>query len=285
MSASSEPEDPDLVDSQAEPLDLSLPQHITAALETTTPPAKQQQHPLNLTCLRKEQLEGRTLYVTTPQTGGPVSILTAAQLPTSVAIAGHGRVSFLSAINTTTKRTILIPELTYATTAGSATGAQTVLLNGHEQEKRLDSSSDGVSPADEQNDSDSAALMKKRRLENGVDPCDLCSKVFQKGSSLLRHRHEHTGKRPYECNICTKGFKHKHHLVQHSRIHSGEKPYRCNNCRRRFRHSGSFSQHMKIYDSCRVTWQHFGSGSGPHRVQSELGSPGTGLQSDSRMCH
>lgn len=57
-----------------------------------------------------------------------------------------------------------------------------------------DTSSEGVSTAEEQNDLDSAALMKKRRLENGVYTCDLCSKVFQKGSSLLRHKYEHTGK-------------------------------------------------------------------------------------------
>ncbi|KAM6920551.1 zinc finger E-box-binding homeobox 1-like [Lycodopsis pacificus] len=281
----SEPEDPDFVDSQAEPLDLSLPKHITAALETTTPPAKQQEHPLNLTCLRKEQLEGRTIYVTTPQTGRPVSILSAAQLPTLVAIAGQGTMSCLKAINTTTKRTILIPQLTYtyATTAGSVTGAKTVVLNGHKQEKRLDSSSDGVSPAEEQNDSDSAALMKKRRLENGVYPCDLCSKVFQKGSSLLRHKYEHTGKRPHECNICKKAFKHKHHLIEHSRLHSGEKPYQCDKCGKRFSHSGSYSQHMNHrYSYCKKDGPNSGSGSGPRSVQSELGSPGAGLQSDSR---
>lgn len=131
----SEPEDPEAPDSQAEPLDLSLPKHIAAALETetTAPPAKQQEHPLNLTCLRKEQLQGRTIYVTTPQTGRPVNIVTATQLPTLVAIAGQGTVGCLSAINTTTKRTILIPQLTYtyATTAGNATGAKTVVLNGH----------------------------------------------------------------------------------------------------------------------------------------------------------
>ncbi|XP_075954763.1 zinc finger E-box-binding homeobox 1-like isoform X2 [Anarhichas minor] len=280
----SEPEDPDFVDSQAEPLDLSLPKHITAALETTTPPAKQQEYPLNLTCLRKEQLEGRTIYVTTPQTGRPVSILTAAQLPTLVAIAGQGTMSCLKAINTTTKRTILIPQLTYtyATTAGSVTGAKTVVLNGH-KEKKLDSSSDGVSPVEEQNDSDSAALMKKRRLENGVYPCDLCSKVFQKGSSLLRHKYEHTGKRPHECNICKKAFKHKHHLIEHSRLHSGEKPYQCDKCGKRFSHSGSYSQHMNHrYSYCKKDGPNSGSGSGPRRVESELGSPGAGLQSDSR---
>lgn len=125
----SEPEDPEASDSQAEPLDLSLPKQIATESENkmTAPPAKQQEQPLNLTCLRKEELEGRTIYVTTPQTGRPVNIVTAAQLPTLVAIAGQG------CLNATTKRTILIPQLTYtyATTAGNATGAKTVVLNGH----------------------------------------------------------------------------------------------------------------------------------------------------------
>ncbi|XP_031142083.1 zinc finger E-box-binding homeobox 1 isoform X1 [Sander lucioperca] len=278
----SEPEDPDTPDSQAEPLDLSLPKHIAAALETAQPPAKQQEHPLNLTCLRKEQLDGRTFYVN--KTGGPVNIVTTTQLPTLVAIAGQGAVGCLSAINTTTKRTILIPQLTYtyATTAGSATGAKTVVLNGHTQGKRLESSSDAVSTVEEQNDSDSAVLMKKRRLENGVYPCDLCSKVFQKGSSLLRHKYEHTGKRPHECSICKKAFKHKHHLIEHSRLHSGEKPYQCDKCGKRFSHSGSYSQHMNHrYSYCKKDGP--SSGSGPREAQSELGSPlGTGPQSDSR---
>uniref|UniRef100_A0A3B4WS32 Zinc finger E-box binding homeobox 1 n=1 Tax=Seriola lalandi dorsalis TaxID=1841481 RepID=A0A3B4WS32_SERLL len=280
----SEPEDPEAPDSQAEPLDLSLPKHIAAAskTKTTTPPAKQQEQPLNLTCLRKEQLDGQTIYVTTPQTGRPVNIVTAAQLPTLVAIAGQGTVGCLRAINTTTKRTILIPQLTYtyATTAGNASGAKTVVLNGHKQEKRSDSSSDAVSTVEEQNDSDPAGLMKKRRLENGVYPCDLCSKVFQKGSSLLRHKYEHTGKRPHECNVCKKAFKHKHHLIEHSRLHSGEKPYQCDKCGKRFSHSGSYSQHMNHrYSYCKKDGPNSGSGSGPRRVQLELGA---GPQSDSR---
>ncbi|XP_077955850.1 zinc finger E-box-binding homeobox 1 isoform X1 [Gasterosteus aculeatus] len=279
----SEPEDPESADSQAEPLDLSLPKH-TAAAETAAPPPKQQEQPLNLTCLRKEQLGGRTIYVTTPQTGRSVRIITAAQLPTLVAIAGQGT---LSCLNTTAKRTILIPQLTYsyASTAGGATGAKTVVLNGHklQQEKKSDSSSNGGSPTEDQNDSDSASLTKKRRLENGVYPCDLCFKVFQKGSSLLRHKYEHTGKRPHECNVCMKAFKHKHHLIEHSRLHSGEKPYQCDKCGKRFSHSGSYSQHMNHrYSYCKKDGPSSGSGSAPREAQSELGSPGAGLQSDSR---
>ncbi|KAL6103784.1 zeb1 [Pungitius sinensis] len=275
----SEPEDGEPADSQAEPLDLSLPKH--AAAETAAPPPKQQEQPLNLTCLRKEQLEGRTIYVTTPQTGRSVRIISAAQLPTLVAIAGQGT---LSCLNATAKRTILIPQLTYtyAAAPGGAAGAKTVVLNGH-KEKKSDSSSNGGSPADEQNDSDPAALMKKRRLENGVYPCDLCFKVFQKGSSLLRHKYEHTGKRPHECNVCMKAFKHKHHLIEHSRLHSGEKPYQCDKCGKRFSHSGSYSQHMNHrYSYCKKDWLGSGSGSGPPGAQLELSSPGAGLQSDSR---
>ncbi|XP_029970239.1 zinc finger E-box-binding homeobox 1-like isoform X2 [Salarias fasciatus] len=289
----SEPEDPEASDSQAEPLDLSLPKHIAAALEKKAMaiPAKQQEQPLNLTCLRKEQLDGRTIFVTAPQSGRPVNIVTAAQLPTLVAIAGQGTVGCLGGINTSNKRTILIPQLTYtyATTAGNSTGAKTVVLNGHKQEKSPESGSNGVSTAEEPNDSSSAGLAKKRRLENGVYPCDLCSKVFQKGSSLLRHKYEHTGKRPHECGICKKAFKHKHHLIEHSRLHSGEKPYQCDKCGKRFSHSGSYSQHMNHrYSYCN---KEDGGGSGgggggggarPPRSQPELGSPGAGLQSDSR---
>ncbi|KAM9844968.1 zinc finger E-box-binding homeobox 1 [Aulostomus maculatus] len=275
----SEPEDPEAVDSQAEPLDLSLPKLLVEAPEVTAP-AKKQEQPLNLTCLRKEQLDGRTIYVTTPQTGRPVNIVTAAQLPTLVAIAGQGTVGCLSTLNTSTKRTILIPQLTYtyATTAGSTTGAKTVVLNGHKSEKRQESSPDTTSTPDEQRD---FMVMKKRRPENGVYPCDLCSKVFQKGSSLLRHKYEHTGKRPHECVVCKKAFKHKHHLIEHSRLHSGEKPYQCNRCGKRFSHSGSYSQHMNHrYSYCKKDGS--GSGSGPSLAQSDLGSPGAGPQSDSR---
>ena len=133
----SEPKDPDdLEEAQAEPLDLSLPKQSGDGSEGGgTPPtaplaqAKQQEQPLNLSCLRKNP--AGTIYVSAAQAG---SIAGVGQLPTLVAIAGHqGTISCLRAINTTTKRTILIPQLTYtytATTAGS-TGAKTVLLNGH----------------------------------------------------------------------------------------------------------------------------------------------------------
>ncbi|GAU89041.1 hypothetical protein RvY_01637-2 [Ramazzottius varieornatus] len=79
---------------------------------------------------------------------------------------------------------------------------------------------------------------------NGLYPCDQCRKVFNKQSSLARHRFEHSGQRPHQCDFCHKSFKHKHHLTEHKRLHTGEKPFQCKKCLKRFSHSGSYSQHM-----------------------------------------
>ncbi|XP_068260809.1 zinc finger E-box-binding homeobox 1 isoform X3 [Nyctibius grandis] len=144
---------------------------------------------------------------------------------------------------------------TYSTTVSPAvqeTPPKQTQANGN-QDERQDTSSEGVSNVEDQNDSDSTPPKKKmRKTENGMYACDLCDKIFQKSSSLLRHKYEHTGKRPHECGICKKAFKHKHHLIEHMRLHSGEKPYQCDKCGKRFSHSGSYSQHMNHrYSYCK----------------------------------
>ncbi|KAM9458996.1 zinc finger E-box-binding homeobox 1-like isoform 2-T2 [Salvelinus alpinus] len=257
------------VDSEREaqdlPLDLSLPKQPQSQPQVPHVP---QEQPLNLTCLKETvqaQLPGlqgttNTIYVTSsPQTTipNPVNIMTTRL----VAITNQGSgVPCLRAISTgTTKRTILIPQLTYTyttTACSGATGAdgaqKTVRINGCQEEKSA-TSSEVVSAVEEQDNSDSSPPQKKmRRLQSGMYSCDLCDKIFQKSSSLLRHKYEHTGKRPHECGICDKAFKHKHHLIEHTRLHSGEKPYRCDKCGKCFSHSGSYSQHMNHrYSYCK----------------------------------
>nr|XP_046239189.1 zinc finger E-box-binding homeobox 2-like [Scatophagus argus] len=104
---------------------------------------------------------------------------------------------------------------------------------------------DYLSLMDEGLDGEGGPVRKRlKKTDEGLYACDICEKTFQKSSSLLRHKYEHTGKRPHECKICNKAFKHKHHLIEHSRLHSGEKPYQCDKCGKRFSHSGSYSQHM-----------------------------------------
>lgn len=63
------------------------------------------------------------------------------------------------------------------------------------QEEKQDTGSEGVSTVEEHNDSDSGPPRKKmKKTDSGMYACDLCDKIFQKSSSLLRHKYEHTGK-------------------------------------------------------------------------------------------
>ncbi|XP_058879226.1 zinc finger E-box-binding homeobox 1-like isoform X4 [Acipenser ruthenus] len=258
---------------QAEPLDLSLPKQPREEMEQATSSSvyqnsvySVQEEPLNLTCTKKDQPQSDSIntspnpvYVC-PPSANPINIAiptVTTQLPTIVAISDQSSVPCLRALGTN-QQTILIPQVTYTystlDTSPAVPEAQqkTVQVNGS-QEERQETSSEGVSTVEDQNDSDSTPPRKKmRKTEHGMYACDLCDKIFQKSSSLLRHKYEHTGKRPHECGICNKAFKHKHHLIEHMRLHSGEKPYQCDKCGKRFSHSGSYSQHMNHrYSYCK----------------------------------
>ncbi|KAK2105167.1 Zinc finger E-box-binding homeobox 1 [Saguinus oedipus] len=257
---------------QVEPLDLSLPKQQGELLERSTITSvyqnsvySVQEEPLNLSCAKKEPqkdscvTDSEPVVNVIPPSANPINIAIPAvttQLPTIVAIADQNSVPCLRAL-AANKQTILIPQVayTYSTTVSPAVQEaplKVIQPNGN-QDERQDTSSEGVSNVEDQNDSDSTPPKKKmRKTENGMYACDLCDKIFQKSSSLLRHKYEHTGKRPHECGICKKAFKHKHHLIEHMRLHSGEKPYQCDKCGKRFSHSGSYSQHMNHrYSYCK----------------------------------
>ncbi|XP_063778137.1 zinc finger E-box-binding homeobox 1 isoform X2 [Pseudophryne corroboree] len=256
---------------QSEPLDLSLPKQLGNVLERPSITSvyqssvySLQEEPLNLSCVKKEPMQTDSVITTEPalilnSSANPINIAIptlTAQLPTIVAITDQNSVPCLRAL-AANKRTILIPQVTYTYATTSAPSVlepqqKSLQINGS-QDERQDTSSEGVSNVEDQNDSDSTPPKKKlKKTENGLYACDLCDKIFQKSSSLLRHKYEHTGKRPHECGICTKAFKHKHHLIEHMRLHSGEKPYQCDKCGKRFSHSGSYSQHMNHrYSYCK----------------------------------
>ncbi|XP_039200034.1 zinc finger E-box-binding homeobox 1 isoform X1 [Crotalus tigris] len=254
---------------QIEPLDLSLPKQHGESLERSTSVYQNsaysvQEEPLNLTCAKKEPekdssiTDSEPVVNVIPPSANPINITiptVTAQLPTIVAIADQNSVPCLRAL-AANKQTILIPQVayTYSTTINPTVQEtpKQMQANGN-QDERHDTSSEGISNVEDQNDSDSTPPKKKmRKTESGMYACDLCDKIFQKSSSLLRHKYEHTGKRPHECGICKKAFKHKHHLIEHMRLHSGEKPYQCDKCGKRFSHSGSYSQHMNHrYSYCK----------------------------------
>ncbi|XP_035617066.1 zinc finger E-box-binding homeobox 1-like [Oncorhynchus keta] len=315
------PAKPSSSDSTEVPLDLSLPKPLREETAATTASYQatvysHQDEPLNLTktCTTKKELplsagaaghhmtsQTLSFYTAGPQSANPISIMTT-QLPSGTIYAitdqGSTGVPCLRALTTNNNQTILIPQLayTYTTTAtasspaGTETQEKTTLQINGIKEERQDTSSEGVYTMEEQNDSDTTPSRNKmRKMESGLYACDLCDKVFQKSSSLLRHKYEHTGKRPHECGICRKAFKHKHHLIEHMRLHSGEKPYQCDKCGKRFSHSGSYSQHMNHrYSYCKKEAQGGGQGGVGEEVL-EIESPvGLGLegeqpeQSDSR---
>ncbi|XP_062954750.1 zinc finger E-box-binding homeobox 1 isoform X1 [Cynocephalus volans] len=293
---------------QVEPLDLSLPKQQGELLERSTITSvyqnsvySVQEEPLNLSCAKKEPqkdscvTDSEPVVNVIPPSANPINIAiptVTAQLPTIVAIADQNSVPCLRAL-AANKQTILIPQVayTYSTTVSPAVQEpplKVIQPNGN-QDERQDTSSEGVSNVEDQNDSDSTPPKKKmRKTENGMYACDLCDKIFQKSSSLLRHKYEHTGKRPHECGICKKAFKHKHHLIEHMRLHSGEKPYQCDKCGKRFSHSGSYSQHMNHrYSYCKreaeerdsteqeeagpevLTNEHAGARASPSQVDSD----------------
>ncbi|XP_072364456.1 zinc finger E-box-binding homeobox 1b isoform X3 [Scyliorhinus torazame] len=263
-------------DLQLEPLDLSLPRQQKEGLERPTITSVYhssvhyvQEEPLNLSCIKKEQTENDSITEGNSTSAKPINIALSTattQLPTIVAISSQNSVPCLRAL-ATIKQASFIPQVAYTYKTINSNGPEPqqkpTQANGNHlhitkaivflKEEKQETGSGGVPNTDDQNDSDSMPPRKKiKKTENGMYACDLCDKIFQKSSSLLRHKYEHTGKRPHQCGICKKAFKHKHHLIEHTRLHSGEKPYQCDKCGKRFSHSGSYSQHMNHrYSYCK----------------------------------
>ncbi|XP_059417941.1 zinc finger E-box-binding homeobox 2-like isoform X2 [Carassius carassius] len=265
-------------DAHGEPLDLSLPKHVSKTERRPKPNGFSVNHtinssarepgtePLNLAHIKKEfngpnslasenQLEkssspifsinpfgGGHMYTSLPPHGAfpPPTFMSTAQ----ASIPGLRPYPRLDPMS-------FLPPMAYTYAAGAATFAE--MQQRRKYQRKPGFQGELLDSAGDLTDSESLLARKKiKKTESGMYACDLCDKTFQKTSSLLRHKYEHTGKRPHQCQICKKAFKHKHHLIEHSRLHSGEKPYQCDKCGKRFSHSGSYSQHMNHrYSYCK----------------------------------
>ncbi|XP_046698956.1 zinc finger E-box-binding homeobox 2a isoform X2 [Silurus meridionalis] len=244
-------------DTHGEPLDLSLPKHLSKSDKKPKPNGfnmhsevavrEQGTEPLDLAHIKKEfngsnsvgnenQLDkssspifginpfsGAPIYTPLPPHGAfpPSTFMSPAQasIPGLRPYPGLDPMGFL-------------PHMAYTYAAGAATFVEMQQRRKYQrkpgfQGELLDSTGDYLSGLEDLTDSE--LLLARKKIKK-----------------------TESGKRPHQCQICKKAFKHKHHLIEHSRLHSGEKPYQCDKCGKRFSHSGSYSQHMNHrYSYCK----------------------------------
>ncbi|XP_074653022.1 zinc finger protein 1-like [Tubulanus polymorphus] len=271
-----QPQFPDLVQQQREPLDLSvkkqpLPAHSSPSSSCSTPGSTADGYILNLSTRTNSQLNTQ---MKSPSScidrNGNFCGSNSQKSPLSIdqilsSSASSHKVSNYSddedSLSNSSKDMLL--DSSYSSTSGSMIDTMRSLGSMADfaehglglMKKRPFSMVDDdiqLDYVDSLTGDDDQPNRKKRRswkhhkvdMDEGMYACDQCDKMFSKQSSLARHKYEHSGARPFGCDICGKAFKHKHHLTEHKRLHSGEKPFQCKKCGKRFSHSGSYSQHM-----------------------------------------
>ncbi|XP_060731696.1 zinc finger E-box-binding homeobox 2a isoform X2 [Tachysurus vachellii] len=244
-------------DAHGEPLDLSLPKHLSKSDRKPKPNGfnidsdhvkrEQGAEPLDLAHIKKEfngsnsvgnenQLDKSSspIFSINPFSGGPIYTPlpphgafppSTFMSPAQASIPGLRPYPGLDPMG-------FLPHMAYTYAAGAATFAEMQQRRKYQrktvfQGELLDSTGDYLSGLEDLTDSE--LLLARKKIKK-----------------------TESGKRPHQCQICKKAFKHKHHLIEHSRLHSGEKPYQCDKCGKRFSHSGSYSQHMNHrYSYCK----------------------------------
>ncbi|XP_052864464.1 zinc finger protein 2-like [Anopheles cruzii] len=80
-------------------------------------------------------------------------------------------------------------------------------------------------------------------------PCDLCSKIFTRRSSLNAHKMVlHAGIRQHSCQICSRAFGKEDSLKTHLALHTG-KLHRCKLCGKAFAKAGFLRKHLEQHES------------------------------------
>ncbi|XP_016980429.1 transcription factor Ouib [Drosophila rhopaloa] len=78
--------------------------------------------------------------------------------------------------------------------------------------------------------------------------CNTCGVIKTNKSSLIRHKYDHTGKRPYPCKECSKTFLSGNELKAHNLTHhTKDPPFPCRYCERRYFSVVGRKKHERIH--------------------------------------
>uniref|UniRef100_H3CJT1 Zinc finger E-box binding homeobox 2a n=1 Tax=Tetraodon nigroviridis TaxID=99883 RepID=H3CJT1_TETNG len=139
-------------------------------------------------------LSGCHLYASLPHEAFPAATFMS---PGGATIPGFRPYAALDPISLLPHVAYSLPGATFSHTQHRSSYQRRASL---QQGELVDGQLDYLSGLDPLTDREAQARTRKmRKTESGTYACDLCDKTFQKTSSLLRHKYEHTGKRSHTC--------------------------------------------------------------------------------------
>lgn len=122
-------------------------------------------------------------------------------------------------------------------------------INNNNNNSKSNNISNGVTAASSVSvgPSGTSGSRMKSNFSAGTHVCPDCSRKFTRSDMLVRHKHVHTGDRPFVCGDCGQKFSRSDHLSTHRRTHTGQRPYSCEHCDYSACRRDMITRHMRVH--------------------------------------